>query len=497
MFGFVEREKACHRVAIMCHILGVSTSGYYRWSRSGPCLRSRRDLELTQRIRQVHVASRGTYGSPRVHAELTLGQGIDCGRKRVARLMRAAGLVGIHRRLYHGITRRDPRRPVFPDHVGRDFMPKAPNRLWVADLTQHPTGEGWLYAGVVLDAFSRRVVGWAMGDRPVSALPVNALRMATGKRSPVADTVHHSDHGAQYTSLAFGETLIAPSTKTLLKDHGHYGFEEYCDHNMHFGVHEHAMGAIVGGMAIHGGTIPPYAATFLIFSDYMRPPMRLAALMGQRVIYIFTHDSIGVGEDGPTHQPIEQLMGLRGVPNLGVMRPADATETLEAWKVAIERRDGPTALVFSRQNLPVLDRTVMGPAEGVRMGGYVLWEASPRPQVILIATGSEVHIALETGRLLEQEGIAPRVVSLPSWDVFDAQPREYRDQVLPPDIRARVSIEAGSPMGWERYVGLDGVTIGLPHFGASAPAQVLYQKFGLTAERMVAEAKGVLQGLRR
>ena len=209
MFGFVEREKACHRVAIMCHILGVSTSGYYRWSRSGPCLRSRRDLELTQRIRQVHVASRGTYGSPRVHAELTLGQGIDCGRKRVARLMRAAGLVGIHRRLYHGITR----RPVFPDHVGRDFMPKAPNRLWVADLTQHPTGEGWLYAGVVLDAFSRRVVGWAMGDRPVSALPVNALRMATGKRSPVADTVHHSDHGAQYTSLAFGETLIAAGLK--------------------------------------------------------------------------------------------------------------------------------------------------------------------------------------------------------------------------------------------------------------------------------------------
>lgn len=209
MFGFVEREKASYRVATMCRILGVSTSGFYRWNRRGPCLRRRRDLELTQRIRQVHEASRGTYGSPRVHAELTLGWGIHCGRKRVARLMRAAGLVGIHRRRHQGITRRDPRRPIFPDHVGREFTPKAPNRLWVADLTQHPTGEGWLYAGVVLDAFSRRVVGWAMGDRPVSALPINALQMATGNREPVMGTVHHSDHGAQYTSLAFGNSLHA------------------------------------------------------------------------------------------------------------------------------------------------------------------------------------------------------------------------------------------------------------------------------------------------
>ena len=174
-----------------------------------------------------------------------------------------------------------------------------------------------------------------------------------------------------------GSADLAPSTYTLLKDHGHYGFEEYCGHNMHFGVREHAMGAIVGGMALHGGTIP-YTATFLIFSDYMRPPMRLAALMGQRVIYIFTHDSIGLGEDGPTHQPIEQLMSLRAIPKLVVLRPADATETVEAWKVALERRDGPTAFVFGRQNLPVLNRTTLASAMGVRRGGYILWEASSR-----------------------------------------------------------------------------------------------------------------------
>lgn len=319
-----------------------------------------------------------------------------------------------------------------------------------------------------------------------SSEPVST-RDASGRvMNTIASNVH---------AFIGGSADLAPSTKTLLKDHGHYGFEEYCGHNMHFGVREHAMGAIVGGMALHGGTIP-YTATFLIFSDYMRPPMRLAALMGQRVIYIFTHDSIGLGEDGPTHQPIEHLMGLRAIPNLVMLRPADATETVEAWKVALERRDGPTALVLSRQNLPVLDRSTLAPAAGVRTGGYVLWEASPRADAILIATGSEVHIALEAGRRLAQEGVAARVVSLPSWELFDTQPREYRDQVLPPNIRPRVSIEAASPLGWEHYVGLDGVAIGLPHFGASAPAQVLYQRFGLTAERVATEAKALLRRLR-
>ena len=317
------------------------------------------------------------------------------------------------------------------------------------------------------------------GDKPI------ATREASGQvMNAIADQVH---------TFIGGSADLAPSTKTLLKDHGHYGFEDYCGHNMHFGVREHAMGSIANGMALHGGTLP-YTATFLIFSDYMRPPMRLAALMEQRVVYIFTHDSIGLGEDGPTHQPIEQLLGMRGVPNLVVLRPADATESVEAWKVALERHHGPTALVLTRQNLPVLDRTVLAPASGAQKGGYTLWEAADQPKVILIGTGSELHIALEAGKLLQEKGVAARVVSMPSWELFDAQPAEYRNGVLPPHLKARISIEAATTLGWERYVGLDGVAIGLSHFGASAPAEVLYQKFGITAQRVVEEAIKLTQG---
>ena len=331
--------------------------------------------------------------------------------------------------------------------------------------------------------------GWARNLEPLfkSTDGTVSTREASGRiMNAIAQQVH---------SFAGGSADLAPSTKTLLKDHGHYGFEEYYGRNIHFGVREHAMGAIANGMALHGGTIP-YTATFLIFSDYMRPAIRLGSLMQQRVVYIFTHDSIGLGEDGPTHQPIEHLAGLRAIPNLAVVRPADATETVEAWKAALERRHSPTALVLSRQNLPVLDRSAFAPAENVRRGGYVLWEADADPLVILIATGSEVHLALDAGKLLQASGISSRVVSLPSWELFDAQPREYRDTVLPPNIRMRVAIEAGAPMGWERYVGLDGVAIGMVRFGASAPAEVLYEKFGLTARRVADEAIGLLEGKR-
>lgn len=316
-------------------------------------------------------------------------------------------------------------------------------------------------------------------DKPI------ATRTASGRvMNAIAPKVH---------SLMGGAGDLAPSTRTILKDKGDYGADDYGGHNIHFGVREHAMGAIANGMALHGGIIP-YTATFLIFYDYMRPPVRLAALMGLRVIYIFTHDSVGMGEDGPTHQPIEQLVGLRAVPKLVTIRPADATETVEAWKVALERRHGPTALILSRQNLPVLDRTPLAPASGLRHGGYTLWEASSSPAVILIGTGSEVHIALEAGKLLQDKGVAARVVSLPSWELFDAQPAEYRNMVLPPNIRARISIEAAMPLGWERYVGLDGIAIGLSRFGVSAPGKVIYDKLGLTAQRVVDEALGLLQG---
>jgi transketolase len=231
----------------------------------------------------------------------------------------------------------------------------------------------------------------------------------------------------------------------------------------------------------------------LVFSDYMRPPMRLAALGEARVIYVFTHDSVAVGEDGPTHQPIEQVMNLRSVPNLTVVRPADATETTEAWKAALRRRAGPTALVFTRQKLPVLDRTEYAAADNLRRGAYVLWQAEAgRPDVILIGTGSEVHMALEAGKTLAEQGISARIVSMPSWELFDQQPDDYRQSVLPSEVRARVAIEAGIALGWKRYVGLDGAVVGMRGFGASAPGPVLYEQFGLTAENVVAQARALL-----
>jgi transketolase len=244
------------------------------------------------------------------------------------------------------------------------------------------------------------------------------------------------------------------------------------------------MGAVASGMSLHGGLIP-YTGTFLVFYDYMRPPVRLAALMRIRVIYVFSHDSVGLGEDGPTHQPVEQLMGLRTVPGLVTIRPADATETAAAWKIALERRQGPTALVLSRQKLPVLDRTVLAPASGVECGGYVLWQSDEDPEVIIIATGSEVHIALEAAVLLGDEGVGVRLVSMPSWELFEAQPPAYRNQVLPPDRRRRVSIEAGVTLGWERYVGSEGISLGLSRFGASAPGKTVYEKLGLTVQHVV------------
>ncbi|MBU2054845.1 MAG: transketolase [Proteobacteria bacterium] len=307
--------------------------------------------------------------------------------------------------------------------------------------------------------------------------------------------------------LMGGSADLNPSTFTWLKGLGDFqkpgdppasregalgGEWGYGGRNIHFGVREHAMAAIAGGMAIHGGAIP-FTGTFFTFADYMRPSIRLAALMGLRVIYVFTHDSVGVGEDGPTHQPVEHLMSLRGIPNLTVIRPADANETAEAWRVALGRGDGPTALIFTRQNLPVLDRSVFGPAAGLRKGGYILWESvEGTPEAILIGTGSEVQIALEAGKTLAEEGTRVRVVSLPSWELFDRQPQAWRDQVLPPSVRARVAVEAGRSLGWEHYVGLEGAVVGIDRFGASAPYQVIYEKFGITAEAVAAAARRLL-----
>ncbi len=264
---------------------------------------------------------------------------------------------------------------------------------------------------------------------------------------------------------------------------------------VHYGVREHAMGAAMNGMALHGG-LRPYGGTFLVFSDYMRPSIRMAALMGVPTIFLFSHDSIALGEDGPTHQPVEHLAALRAVPGLTVIRPADGAETVWAWRVALERTEGPTAIVVTRQDVPILDRESLAPASGLARGGYVLAEPGPEqalPDLILIGTGSEVHLALGAAQLLAGEGIRTRVVSMPSWELFDAQPPAYRWSVLPPEVRARVAVEAAATLGWERYVGEEGEVVGLDRFGASAPGPTLLSELGFTARVVAERARAVLR----
>jgi transketolase len=293
------------------------------------------------------------------------------------------------------------------------------------------------------------------------------------------------------TNLLGGSADLAPSNNTYVQGLSEFQPGSYEGRNFRFGVREHAMGSISNGMALHGG-LRPYTGTFLIFSDYMRPALRLAAFMQTPVIFIFTHDSIGLGEDGPTHQPIEHLAALRAIPGLSVIRPADANETVEAWRLAL-MRSGPTCLVLTRQNLPVLDRGQIQPDGGVARGGYVLADASGgRPQVILIATGSEVAVAVGAQKLLAQKGVAARVVSMPSWDIFEQQPQSYRDSVLPPAVTARVAIEAAVPQGWHKYVGPAGDVVGMTRFGASAPGPVNFEKFGFTPQNVAARALAVL-----
>jgi len=294
-------------------------------------------------------------------------------------------------------------------------------------------------------------------------------------------------------TLIGGSADLAPSNNTYLKGFGDFEADTLHGRNLHFGVREHVMGAILNGLALHGGVIA-FGGTFLVFSDYMRPAIRLAAMMRLPAIYVFTHDSIGVGEDGPTHQPIEQLAALRAIPGLTVIRPADANETVEAWRVALTHRDGPVALALTRQALPTLNRTQFAPVDGLARGAYVLAEAEGgQPDVILIATGSEVHVALAARELLAQRGIAARVVNMPSWELFERQPKDYRDAVLPLALTARLAVEAGVAHGWHRYVGPAGDVVSIERFGASAPYKVLWEKFGFTAENVTARALALLE----
>lgn len=324
-----------------------------------------------------------------------------------------------------------------------------------------------------------------------SALPVFTAENGSVASRAASGTVINA-LAPRIPELIGGSADLAGSNNTVIRNGGNFAREERTGRNIHFGIREHAMAAALNGLALHGGIIP-FAGTFLVFADYMRPAIRLAALMKQHVIYVFTHDSIGLGEDGPTHQPIEHLTALRCIPGLTVVRPADANEVAEAWRLAIAHRNGPVALIFSRQKLPLIDRSVYAAAKGVARGAYVLADApDARPQLVIIATGSEVQLALGARETLSSNGIKARVVSMPSQEVFAAQPDEYRDSVLPPDV-PRIAVEAAHPMSWHRWVGERGTIIGLDDFGASAPFARVYTERGLTVERIVETARGVIR----
>jgi transketolase len=354
---------------------------------------------------------------------------------------------------------------------------------WEAEWTAQ--FEGWRAANADLAALWDATVNGGLPDGWDADIPVFnggkpiATREASGKvLNAIAKNI---------PTMIGGDADLAGSTRTLIDGAGNTGPGQPAERNLRFGVREHGMGAIVNGLALHGGITRPYSATFLTFSDYMRGSVRLGALMGSPVAYVFTHDSIGLGEDGPTHQPVEHVMSLRLIPGLYVFRPADATETAAAWRTTMTL-NGPAALVFTRQNLPILE-DYERIHEGVAHGGYILANCDGTPDLILLASGSEVHIAHEAYKQLMAEGVKTRVVSLPCWELFEEQEPAYRESILPRSVTARISIEAGRTLGWERYTGSFGLNIGVDQFGASAPYEILYEEYGLTAARIVELAR--------
>jgi transketolase len=310
-----------------------------------------------------------------------------------------------------------------------------------------------------------------------------ATRQASGK---VLNAIASSLPG-----LMGGAADLAPSTDTNLNDYKSFTPGSFEGRNFHFGIREHAMGSALNGMALTKGIIP-YGATFLIFSEYMRPPIRLAAIMKIRPIFIYTHDSIGLGEDGTTHQPVEQLISLRSIPNITLIRPADANETAQAWRVALEHSGGPVVLVLTRQGLPVIDQAKFGKAVELEKGAYILSDSFMDPQIILIATGSEVDLILQAQVKLAEAGFSSRVVSMPSWELFEKQDEAYKEKIFPQSIRKRLAVEAGSPLGWHKYVTDEGAVISMTSFGESAPAEDLYKVFGFTVDNVVEKARQLL-----
>ena len=387
-----------------------------------------------------------------------------------------------------------PQDPAFlvPEEVREHFALSAERgkdlrRAWLAMMDEYESTHGEL-----AETFDR-VQAKSLPEDIQGSLPAfEADEKGMATRSSSGRTLNAL--ASILPELIGGSADLTPSNKTDIKGEEAFSRENRAGRYIHFGVREHAMGGILSGLALYGGLIP-YGGTFLIFSDYMKPAIRLAALMGQRVIYVFTHDSVGLGEDGPTHQPIEQLAGLRAIPNLTVIRPGDANETAYAWLASVQRTTGPTALALSRQEIPTLDRTKFAPATGTLRGAYVLADlGSGSPEVILMASGTELSIIVEAGAKLEAAGRSVRLVSFPSWELFKEQSEEYRQEVLPPDLRARVALEAASPMGWERWVGDLGAIIGIDRFGASAPYEEIYRNLGLTAEHVAEQAEHLLAG---
>lgn len=331
-------------------------------------------------------------------------------------------------------------------------------------------------SGFLTPGWDDKIPEFSVADGPI------ATRAVSGKvLNAIADKI---------PTLIGGSADLAPSNKTYMDTSREFQNHAYEGRNIRFGVREHAMGGIMSGMFLHNG-LRPYGGTFLVFADYMRPAIRAASLMNLPIIYVFTHDSIAVGEDGPTHQAVEQLASLRAIPGLTVIRPADASETAQAWRHAVKNTRGPVALILSRQKLPVLNRDTV--ENGLTDGAYILADCEGKPDIILIATGSEVHIALEARKRLALESIAARVVSMPSWELFEKIPQEYKDRVLLPDVTVRLAIEAGSPMGWEHYVGNRGAIIGMSGFGASAPGGTVMKQFGFTPENIVQKAMELLK----
>jgi transketolase len=431
----------------------------------------------------IIVDSHIAYGAPNKH-DTSAAHGEPLGEEEVKLAKRSYGwpedahfLVpdGVYEHFRRGIGERGEKlhrewNEKFADYSRR--FPALAGELRTMQAREEPPG--W---DAELPAFAADAKGIA--TRESSAKVLNAI------------AEHHP-------WLIGGAADLAASTKTTLKfaSAGDFEPDAYAGRNLHFGIREHAMGAVLNGLALEG--LRAFGSSFLIFSDYMRPPMRLAALMKLPPIYVYTHDSIGLGQDGPTHQAVEQLIGLRAVPGMIVLRPADANEVVEAWRVIIGLKDHPVCLVLSRQALPTFDRSHYASAAGVARGGYVLAKApGGRPDVILIGTGSEVAPCVEAAKMLAHANVAARVVSLPSWELFDRQDEDYRQSVLPKSVQARVSVEAGSTLGWERYAGVGGAMIGMHRFGASAPASDLMKRFGFTAEDIAAAAKAQIAKWKR